>query len=70
MSAMKRTLALELIRHPVDADALRAMLPTAQMSEAEEAGLVWADAQGVQVLYVGYGTLDHPIALTAVDEPL
>ena len=41
-----------------------------QMSEAEEAGLVWADAQGVQVLYVGYGTMDHPIALTAVDEPL
>jgi len=41
-----------------------------QMSEAEEAGLVWANAQGVQVLYVGYGTLDHPIARTAVDEPL
>ncbi len=41
-----------------------------QMSEAEEAGLVWANAQGVQVLYVGYGTMDHPIARTAVDEPL
>ena len=42
----------------------------AQMSEAEEAGLVWANAQGVQVLHVGYGTIDHPIAQTAIDEPL
>ena len=42
----------------------------AQMSEAEEAGLVWANAQGVQVLYVGNGTIDHPIARTAIDEPL
>jgi hypothetical protein len=41
-----------------------------KMSEAEEAGLVWANAQGVQVLYVGYGTKDHPIALGAVDGPL
>ncbi len=41
-----------------------------QMSEAEEAGLVWANAQGVQVLHVGYGTIDHPIAQTAIDEPL
>lgn len=42
----------------------------AKMSEAEEAGLVWANAQGVQVLHVGYGTIDHPIARTAIDEPL
>lgn len=41
-----------------------------KMSEAEEAGLVWANAQGVQVLYVGYGTLNHPIAQTPIDEPL
>ncbi len=41
-----------------------------QMSEAEQAGFVWADAQGVQVLYVGYGTMAHPIARTEVDEPL
>lgn len=41
-----------------------------KVSEAEEAGLVWANAQGVQVLYVGYGTLDHPIEQTAIDEPL
>jgi len=41
-----------------------------QMSEAEEAGLVWANAQGVQVLHVGYGTIDHPIARAAIDEPL
>ena len=40
------------------------------MSQAEEAGVVWADAQGVQVLHVGYGTLDHPIAQTAIDGPL
>jgi hypothetical protein len=41
-----------------------------KMSEAEEAGIVWANAQGVQVLQVGYGTLDHPIAQTAIDAPL
>jgi len=41
-----------------------------KMSEAEEAGMVWANAQGVQVLHVGYGTLDRPIAQTAVDGPL
>jgi len=40
------------------------------MSEAEQAGIVWADAQGVQVLYVGYGTLDQPIAQAVIDEPL
>lgn len=40
------------------------------MSEAEQAGLVWANAQGVQVLCVGYGTLDHPIAQTEIDGPL
>ena len=40
------------------------------ISEAEEAGLVWASAQGVQLLYVGFGTLDHPITRTAVDGPL
>lgn len=40
------------------------------MSEAEEAGLVWANAQGVQVLYVGYGTLVQPILQTVVDGPL
>ncbi len=41
-----------------------------KLSDAEEAGLVWANAQGVQVLYVGYGTLDHPIAQTEIDGPL
>jgi hypothetical protein len=41
-----------------------------KMSKAEEAGLVWANAQGVQVLYVGYGTLEHPIAQTEIDAPL
>ena len=41
-----------------------------KMSDAEEAGLVWANAQGVQVLHVGYGTLDHPIALSPIDGPL
>jgi hypothetical protein len=40
------------------------------MSEAEQAGLVWANAQGVQVLYVGRGTLDHPIAQSEIDGPL
>ena len=40
------------------------------MAEAEEAGLVWANAQGVQVLYVGYGTLDRPIAQSDIDGPL
>jgi len=39
-------------------------------SESEDAGLVWANAQGVQVLYVGYGTLDHPLAQTEMDGPL
>jgi hypothetical protein len=40
------------------------------MSEAEDAGLVWANAQGVQVLYVGRGTKDHPIAESEIDKPL
>lgn len=31
-----------------------------KMAEAEEAGVVWANAQGVQTLYVGYGTLENP----------
>ncbi len=41
-----------------------------KMSEAEEAGVVWANAQGVQVLFVGYGTMAQPIARTEIDEPL
>jgi hypothetical protein len=41
-----------------------------KMAEAEDAGLVWANAQGVQILYVGYGTLEHPIAQSPIDEPL
>jgi hypothetical protein len=40
------------------------------MSEAEEAGIVWANAQGVQTLYVGYGTLAYPTEKTDVDGPL
>ena len=40
------------------------------MSEAEEAGLVWANAQQVKVLHVGYGTLAKPMAMTEVDRPL
>ncbi len=40
------------------------------MSDAEEAGIVWANAQGVQTLHVGYGTLAHPIERTDVDGPL
>ena len=40
------------------------------MAEAEEAGLVWANAQGVQLLYVGYGTLHDPIAQSPIDGPL
>jgi hypothetical protein len=40
------------------------------MADAEEAGLVWANAQGVRLLYVGYGTLEHPIAQSLVDRPL
>jgi hypothetical protein len=42
----------------------------ANMAEAEEAGLVWANAQGVQVLYVGRGTKDRPIAQSEIDRPL
>ncbi len=41
-----------------------------KMSEAEEAGVVWANAQGVQVLHVGYGTLGRPIEQAEVDRPL
>jgi hypothetical protein len=41
-----------------------------KMAEAEEAGLAWANAQGVQLLYVGYGTLKHPIPQSPIDEPL
>ncbi len=41
-----------------------------RMWEAEEAGIVWANAQGVQVLYVGYGTVNHPIAQSEIDGPL
>jgi hypothetical protein len=40
------------------------------MSEAEEAGLVWANAQGVQTLHIGYGTLALPLELADVDRPL
>ncbi len=40
------------------------------MSDAEEAGVVWANAQGVQVLHVGHGTLAHPIAQSEIDGPL
>jgi hypothetical protein len=40
------------------------------MSEAEEAGIVWANAQGVQTLHVAYGTLAHPIERTDVDGPV
>ena len=40
------------------------------MSEAEQAGLVWANAQGVQVLHVGRGTLERPIAPSEIDGPL
>ena len=39
-------------------------------TEAEEAGIVWAKAQGVQTLHVGYGTLADPIKRTDVDGPL
>lgn len=53
-----------------DSVSLVGTAPFATMSEAEEAGVVWANAQGVEVLYVGRGTLDHPIAQTEVDEPL
>lgn len=41
-----------------------------EMSEAEEAGIVWANAQGVQTLYVGYGTLAQPIERADVDGPI
>lgn len=41
-----------------------------QMPAAEEAGIVWANAQGVQVLHIGYGTLEHPIELSVIDKPL
>jgi hypothetical protein len=41
-----------------------------RISKAEEAGIVWANAQGVQTLYVGYGTLARPIEQTDVDGPL
>jgi hypothetical protein len=40
------------------------------ISEAEEAGIVWANAQGVQTLHIGYGTLACPIEQTDVDRPL
>lgn len=42
----------------------------AKRAEAEKAGLVWANAQGVQLLHVGYGTVDHPIAQSPIDLPL
>lgn len=41
-----------------------------EMSEAEEAGLVWANAQGMQTLHVGYGTMAHPSELADVDGPV
>jgi hypothetical protein len=40
------------------------------MAEAEEAGLVWANAQQVKILHVGSGTLANPIALNEIDRPL
>ena len=39
-------------------------------AKAEEAGFVWANAQGVQLLYVAFGSLDRPIAQSEIDEPL
>ena len=41
-----------------------------RMSDAEEAGVVWANAQGVEVLHVGYGTLDYPMEQGTIDGPL
>lgn len=41
-----------------------------RMSDAEEAGVVWANAQGVELLHVGYGTLDHPMEQATIDGPL
>jgi hypothetical protein len=40
------------------------------MSELEKASIVWANAQGVQTLHIGYGTLACPIEPTDVDGPL
>ena len=40
------------------------------MPDAEEAGLAWANAQGVQTLYISCGTLERPIARSEIDQPL
>lgn len=38
--------------------------------EAEAVGLAWATSIGVERLFVALGTLDHPLELIEIDEPL
>lgn len=40
------------------------------LEEAEAAGLVWAAKIGVTRLFVSVGTLDNPLELIEIDEPL
>jgi hypothetical protein len=68
--ALTGTALCQLSGEDAESVSLVATEPFAGMAEAEEAGLVWANAQGVQTLHVGYGTLAQPIELTDVDGPL
>ncbi|VWX55158.1 hypothetical protein [Novosphingobium sp. 9U] len=44
------------------------LFATAQ--EAEATGVAWAEDIGVSRLFVGTGTLDHPLELLEIDRPL
>ena len=68
--AISGTALCQLSGEDAESVSLVATEHFASASEAEDAGLVWANAQGVQTLYVGYGTLAHPIKLADVDKPL
>ena len=68
--AISGTALCQLSGEDAESVSLVATEPFASASEAEEAGIVWANAQGVQTLHVGCGTLAHPIELADVDGPL
>ena len=44
-------------------------LTYASSSEAEAAGLAWAESVGVERLFISTGTLDQPLELTEIDLP-
>jgi len=68
--ALTGTALCQLSGEDADSVSLVATSPFHKMSEAEEAGIVWANAQGVQTLHIGYGTWAHPMERADVDGPV